>query len=810
MRYIKFFTSALLTLGFIALLNTYNPLGMASMPALGRLFSPFTGFWQNAEPLEAFSSETLALPGLSETVTIVYDERLVPHVFAANLADAYRAQGYLTARHRLWQMDLAARSGAGRLSEIIGPRTLAQDRFQRRRGLPLGAQRMVESLEGDGENLQLIQAYTEGINSYIENLSPADYPVEFKLLGYAPEPWEPYKSALVLKLNAATLCFREDDVEATNTLALLGLESFNYLFQERPPVETPIVPDEYLLTDSLQPPKATSPDSDALSFWQVQPLPKPSPFLGSNNWAVSGDKTASGHPILCNDPHLNLSLPSLWMEIQLHTPEMNVYGVTLPGLPGVLLGFNEHVAWGWTNAGHDVLDWYEVNWTGPEQTHYFFDDEQRPVTQKVEEIQVRGQKTIYDTITYTHWGPIVHEDAAHPKRNLAMRWAALETPGFPEMQFLAGMNGARNYDEFQEASRHFRFPGQNMAFISREGDIAMTVTGQFPVRQPGQGRFVQTGDASVHFWKDYIPFEDLPRMKNPERGFVESANQFSTGPAYPYYYTGNFNAYRGRYIERVLASRNDLTINDMMDLQTSNFSILPQEALPAMLNYLDSTRLSAIDLGLLQLLHEWDYRFDASQAAPVLFEEWWQALDKALWDEFYAARDTLSILHPPDWRTVQLLREDPFSIFWDMRATPEQELPTQTVTHAFLKAMEAVRPVLGEVQYNWGKHYPVSIPHLARIPAFSTSELHTGGHPEAPNAIRPQNGPSWRMIVEMGPEIRAYGVYPGGQSGNPGSPYYDNFVETWAKGDYYELFFMDSPQDRRQAVLFEQALTPAR
>ncbi|MBK8492359.1 MAG: penicillin acylase family protein [Saprospirales bacterium] len=803
MRYLKFFVSALLTTGLVWLLNTSNPLGLASLPPLGKLLSPFTGFWQNAEEAGVYPAEQIRLPGLSEPVKVVYDTRMVPHIFAQNTLDALRTQGYLTAKLRLWQMDMAARSGAGRLSEIIGERTVKQDRFQRRRGLARGAGATLKAWENTPDTMAMLMAYTEGINAYIQELKPKDYPIEFKLLDYAPELWNPFKTALVLKLNTALLCFKEEDVESSNTLTWLGSEVFDLLFPERPPHESVIVPDSLRIPDSLFNNPTPQVPSESLGYWHVPLMPKPPLDVGSNNWAVSGSKTSSGYPILCNDPHLPLSLPSLWMEIQIHTPEMNVYGVSLPGLPGVVLGFNDHIAWGWTNASHDVLDWYEVQWTGPDKSQYVFDGVERPVTHEVETIYVKGHKPVLDTITYTHWGPIVYEDQENPKRNLAMRWPAIEAPNASELGFLLGINAAHNYDDFQRASKGFHFPGQNMVFASREGDIAMTVTGRYPQKRAEQGRFIQPGNTSANFWEEYIPFDDLPRMKNPARGFVGSANQLSAGPAYPYYYNGNFNHYRGRYIDRKLAEQDKFSLYSMMDLQTSNYSIMAEEALPAMLNYLDKEQLSAIELGMVQLLSDWEYYFNPDEIAPILFDEWWTALDSVLWDEFYHARDTLAVLQPEKWETVHILQSDPRNTFWDIETTPERESAAQTVTVAFQKAIKKLRPILNEVHYDWGTHHAVHINHMALIPAFSSPPLRAGGYPEALNATRTSNGPSWRMVVEMGPEIRAYGVYPGGQSGNPGSFYYDNFLETWTQGLYYPLFFMESPEDRKQEVLFE-------
>ena len=808
MRYFRFFFVLLLTLGLIWFCDTSNPLGISPLPPLGKLLDPYGGFWKNAEAFGEYPETSLAIPGLSKPVTVAYDTRMVPHIFAENLKDALMAQGFITASLRLWQMDLAARSAAGRLSEVLGDAPLEFDRFQRRRGLYRGAEATLKAWNAVPDTLAFLQAYTDGVNAYINSLRPKDYPLEFKILDYRPEPWTPLKTALVLKLNTALLCFKEEDVESTNTLAWLGPDVFNLLFPERPPRETAIIPDSCQLADSIPALVPGPGPAGATGYWDVDIMEKPDNGIGSNNWAVGGKKSSSGYPILCNDPHLPLSLPSLWMEIQIHTPEMNVYGVSLPGLPGVILGFNEYVAWGWTNAEHDVLDWYEVDWTGPEKTHYLFDGEQRATTVIVDTIRVRGRKPVLDTLVLTHFGPVLYQDAKHPKRNLAMRWAAIEEPNASEIGFLLGINSARNYDDFQRASRGYHFPGQNMVFAARDGDIALTITGKFPLKARGQGRFIQKGDQSAHFWNSFIPFDELPRMKNPARGFAASANQISAGPGYPYYYNGKFNYYRGRYLERRLAERNNFTIYAMMDLQTSNYSILAEEALPLLLQNLDTTALNAIELGLAKVLKDWDYLFNTSKVPPVLFDEWWNSLDSTLWDEFYAVGDTLSVLHPEKWRTVQLLQEDPMNVYWDIKATPERETPQQTVTAAFRDAIRHLKPLLDEAEYNWGKHHVVNIRHLARLEAFSSAPLYPGGYPEALNATRPANGPSWRLVVEMGPEIKAYGVYPGGQSGNPGSPYYDNFIDAWAKGLYYPLFFMNAAEDQKQPVLFQQYFAP--
>jgi len=796
MRFVQFFLFLLLTIGLIWLLQTPQRVGTNTLPALGVFFNPFSGFWKNAEPVAGFTSTELKLPGLKGRVEVVYDDLLVPHIFAESNEDALRAQGYVTAKHRLWQMDISTRKAAGRLSEVLGERTLNIDRLSRRRGMLFAAENAVRGWSKSPEGMRLLQAYCAGVNAYVTQLKPADYPLEFKLLGYAPEPWSPLKTALLVEAMAETLCAGENDLASTNAYTMFGRDTFNYLYPEWNPKQRPVIPDTGQWASIPRPqtpayePNYSSAPPEAAS--QPPSGERPDYILGSNNWAVSGSKTASGNPILCNDPHLNLTLPSIWFQIQIHTPELNCYGVSLQGVPGIIIGFNEDVAWGVTNVGHDVSDWYRIRWADAGRTRYLLDGEERAAELRIEEIKIKGQAPLFDTVRYTVWGPVAYDhDSEHPLRDCALRWVTHDEPDPAEMMILLALDKSKNYSDHRQALRGYECPAQNFVFASRTGDIAMTVQGRLPIRAREQGRFVLDGSKQVSAWGGFIPPEQVPAMRNPSRGFVFSANQHSTPPTYPYYYLSpDFDASRGRHIFDRLTALQNATPDSMKTIQLDNFSQRAADALPALLHLLDRTRLDATGKKMVAELDAWDFRYETSATAPPLYEVWFDSCYWRTWDEIVVQREQgKSVLLPERRRFIELLETDTASTFFDRLDTPRRENARDVVNDAFSR-MQKYFEENPEKRAPWGKYRPFAIRHIAQIDAFSRTDLELGGHGSAPNAISRSNGPSWRMIVELGEQIRAQGVYPGGQSGNPGSRYYDNMVDAWATGNYYDLLFL--------------------
>lgn len=806
MKVISFLVALLSTFGLVYLLN--QPIETTtSIPPIGKLLSPFQGFWQNATPVSTKALPSLTLDGLSKPAKVVFDDRMVPHIFAKNTNDALFIQGYLLAKDRLWQMDIATRSISGRLAEILNPSIVERDKLQRRKGYAFAAENALRSWQKTPKEYAFVEAYTAGVNQYISQLQPKDYPIEFKLMNYSPEPWTTLKSALFLKSMAVSLASRHSDIENTNAFSIFGKDKYDFLYPERNPNNDPIIPKE-VEWDFEALPVETAPQPEPQMLSHHQPFPKAPDHLGSNNWAVSGDKTASGFPILCSDPHLFLNLPNIWYELQIHTPEFNCYGVCLPGFPGVTIGFNEYVAWGMTNVSHDVLDWYKIKWVDDKKEAYWLDDQQMKVEKRVETYLLKDGTTLKDTVRYTHWGPIVYEDKDHPQVDLAMRWIGHDPDG-NELKTSYGLNKARNHTDYVEAVENFSVPAQNIVFASQEGDIAITLAGKLPLKSEGQGRFIQDGSKRSNAWAGFIPRAHNPAVKNPSRAFVASANQNSTDDTYPYYYNGSrngFEDYRGRILNQKLAAMSQIDVEQMKALQNDVYGLRAAESLPLLLEKLNREQLSSTQKELLTILENWDYEYDKDEKACILYSEWFQSFYKNCWDEVYRYKDSIAMPYPRHWRTIDMLKETPDHRFFDQIATTEVETAEDIVQLAFQEMSEKVaKAKAAGKSLEWYVHKNTRIKHMGRIPAFASPLLEVGGDGQALNAIKGGAGPSWRMIVDFGPGRKAYGVYPGGQSGNPGSPFYDNMVDTWAKGEYYELLFLKNAAEEDERILSVQS-----
>lgn len=811
MKFVSFFFSVCVTIFLIYTLHFPNPMGREGIPALGKLLSPYQGFWQNTGEVSSSQYENLDLPGLLDDVTIVYDDRLVPHIFAQNHHDAYMAQGYVVAQHRLWQMDFVPRAAGGSIAEVLGEKAINYDKQQRRIGMMRSARLAVEAWQKNPEAYALLEAYAAGVNAYIKGLKPKNYPIEYKLMGYAPNEWTPLSTALFARRMAQTLNFRHHDLANSNALKQFGKQAFEDIFPEYNPKQSPVIPEG--TPWDFKPVYVEKDTSDGMlsELIPYSNFPMAPEGIGSNNWAVAGNKTASGNPILCNDPHLNLTLPAIWYEMQIHTPEYNAYGVCLPGMPGIIIGFNEHVAWGMTNVGQDVTDWYKIKWANEAKTTYQFDGKEMPVTYEVETFKVKGNsKPVLDSIKYTHMGPIVYENLENGLHGLAMRWLSNSSPNPLEMETFLGLNRAKSYEDYITALANYDFPAQNFAFASKSGDIAITVNGKFPIKNVESGRFIEDGSTEKSQWKGFIPHDQIPKIKNPERGFIASANQNSTAPDYPYYYYGGFDDYRGRTINAALEKMSGITTEDMKNLQLSNFSILAQEGNEVQLRLLDKNQLNDTQLEWIGWLEQWDLKFDGKAKAPIIFWEWLQNTYRGLWDEVLPLSDSMEIQTPEWWRTIEMMEKDTASKYWDIVATSKVETPSEIVTQAFLKTYDELKEKFASENYNWEQHRGTYIAHLAQLAPFGRFNLPVGGFEQAPNAINKSHGPSWRMVVELGNEIKGYGVYPGGQSGNPASPYYDNMVDQWVNGEYNELWFMHTIPENDKKVLFSQTLKKAK
>ena len=783
-----------------------------SLPPLGSFFCPFTGFWQNAESQKLNLQTKLHLKGIDKSIEIKIDDRMVPHITAQNQHDLIFAQGYITAANRLWEMDIASRSASGRLSEVIGTKTINVDKRTRRRGLMLAAENATKVWLTNKNVAEIMNAYTDGVNAYIDQLSAKEYPIEFKLLDYKPEKWTPLKIALLVSSMAQTLSSKEYDLEYTNSLKLFGQEDFDKLYPEQNPNQTPIIP-AGTKWDYIKGLPAVSNEVKQAVFGDLFPFPgevSDDPHIGSNNWVVGPGKTADKVPILCNDPHLNLTLPSIWFEIQLTAPGINSYGASLPGAPGIIIGFNENIAWGVTNAEWDVLDWYKINWADGSKKAYILDGKKQDVTYRIEKIMVKDSIDYIDTVKYTSWGPVVYEDPKDPAYGLAMRWLLHNTSSPEELETFLNLNSATSFDDYYSATNKYLKPAQNIIFASNNGDIALRILGRMPLRTKGDGKFVMDGSLSSNGWKTTVPNENNPIAKNPAQGYLTSSNQNTTATDYPFYYLGNYDDFRGRYINRRLSSMDSVTIEDMMRLQNDPYSIFAEEGLPALLGILDTNRLNDEEREMYDSLKKWKYIFRAENKEPTCFALWWDEFRKQTWDEMFSIIDSIPVMVPENWRTIELLKTQPNFKYFDKKDTEKRETAQDIVLSSFREMVSQFKLFASNPANDNGKWYAyrnTTIEHIGRIPAFSSKRVMSDGFKDAINATTTKTGPSWRMIVELSKPIKAWGIYPGGQSGNPGSKYYDNMVEKWSKGQYDELVFLTKENNDSDRIISTITIT---
>lgn len=778
-----------------------NRLGM--VPPLGRFLDPFGGFWQNATYKQLSMAPRQDLPGLSgQEAYVVYDSLLIPHIYAQSDEDLYFLQGYVTAQHRLWQMEFQTYAASGRISEIVGAKALDFDRLKRRKGLAHGAAQFLAAADKDPRASRCLQAYAAGVNAWIEQLDERSMPLEYKLLDYRPEPWTPLKTALLLKYMADDLAGWDADFEYSNFLGLFGQQQLELLFPERLNYQEPVVsrPGNW----SFKPVQAKKPqDYSPLAIAKALVAPKPHPDNGSNNWALAPSKTKEGNALLCNDPHLGLNLPSIWFVMQLSSPTVNVMGATLPGAPDVIIGFNEHIAWGVTNARRDVIDWYRITFQDSSRQHYLLDGKWKPVRKVVERIAVRGGETVLDTVCYTHWGPVVYDRSFMGRyaqqQDYAMRWTAHD-PSL-EVNAFHHLNRARNYDDYRMALRAYQAPAQNFIFASREGDIAMTIQGKFPLKWEGQGKFVLDGSRSDMGWQGYIPFEHNVHEKNPARGFVSSANQHAADLTYPYYqFDANYEYFRNRRIHQLLALAQQATPEDMRAMLDDNFNLRARESLPFMLSQLAPEDMDATERRAYRLLKEWDYYDQPGSMASAYYDTWFDSLKKGLWDELKA--QPVAMTTPADVAALRLLRQQPKHPFMDIKDTPEKEDARALLRHSFRRAVKQVRQweLDNRKAADWASYKGTTLQHLLRLDAFSNMKVRNGGNRGVINATSERHGPSWRMLVELDKQrTRAWGIYPGGQSGNPGSYYYNNLTTYWEGCQLQPLQFLSAPDIRKLA-----------
>ena len=784
-------------IAYIYVLN----ISVFNLPPIGKLLNPYSGFFQNGL-VNKF--DEIELPGIKDEVNLQIDSLLIPHIYAKNDEDLYYVQGYMHAFHRLWQMEFQIMSTSGRLSEIFGERALSIDRASRRKGLLYAAKNTLEISKKDLETLKYIQAYTNGINDYILSCDIQNLPIEYKLLNYKPEKWTILKSFLLMEQMSDMLSRRNQDIEDTYLLEILGKEEYDFLFPEIHQEVDPIIPRN---TNFQFTPKKLTRKRDTIypKISIDETLKKPDPYNGSNNFAISGKRTKNGNPILGSQPDLSLNLPSIWYAVHLNSPTVNTMGVSLPGAPGVIIGFNDSIAWGETNATRDVVDFYKIKFKDNKRKEYLFDGKWLKTEKIIEKFKVKNSNPFYDTIIFTHHGPITYDRnflGNNDKVNLAMRWIAHDAS--IEYKTFFKLNRAKNISDIKEALSYFDGPAQNFAYATTEGDIGMTIAGKFPIKWKEQGKFLLDGSNRDHEWSGYIPFEHALTMINPKRNYVSSANQHPSDKSYPYYtYSHNYEYYRGRRLNERLETILNATIEDAKSIQNDNFNYTAYEILPVLLEKIDTINFDDNKKSYFDKLKKWDYFSNTISIEASIFETWHYFLRKKIWDEF----DTIKFDYrrPSNYNTFYLMKNFPELKYYDIVSTEKTENLSDIINLSFELMKDSIDnwKKSNSNDITWKNYKNTTIRHLLRINDFSVSNINIGGNRNILNAASKYHGPSWRMIVELDPKgTKAWGIYPGGQSGNPGNINYSLMIQDWAVGKYHKLLFNNISEKIEDQMLY--------
>jgi penicillin amidase len=765
------------------------------VPPLGKFLSPFEGAWQSIEqPLH--KPGVYPLKGRDGEIRIELDEDLIPHISASSERDLFFAQGYVIACHRLWQLDFQTRAAAGRLSEVIGEKTLEMDRFQRRFGIPEAARRSTALMLKDTETRTILFAYTEGINEALAAWSKRKEPLEFKLLDYLPESWKVENSALLLKQMAYTLSGRSDDLAMNRALERYGKSVMDQLFPAYRYDEEPIIPSGTRFGfRPLQVPEVplslgwTDTTDDKIPANKL-PVLEDDNGIGSNNWAISGSKTKSGFPILANDPHLAMRMPSTWYMAELECPGYHVMGAVIPGAPGIISGFNKNFAWGITNGYPDVCDWYEVTFNDKSCSHYWMQGNWLPSRKVQEEIVVRGAENVVDEVIWTENGPVVYRKGEKPFQayvppGCVLRWTGHDAGN--ELKAFLHLGKSSRIDDVPAALESYSGPAQNFAVADAAGNIAMYAQhGKIPLRWKEQGKFLLQAGPMEHAWQGWIPKEHLPTEKNPVRGFVSSANQVPADTSYPYYLNWNYYSLeRARRINQVLAQPEKFDLLSIQKLQNDNLNLFAQKVLPEMLRQLALNKDP-----IFQQLATWNFRNDPAEIAPGIFDTWFRCWMELVWSDDFEE----GFRYPDKQVTWQIFLEKDNSSWFDIRNTKQQETGSFLLKQAFFRAKDTLTTRYGSFSktnsaWQWANVKATRLEHMARIPGLGVYRLNIGGGKDVVNATSSQVGQSWKMLVQLGPSPEALGIYPGGQSGNPASEFYNNFTERWRTGQYRQLKF---------------------
>ncbi len=725
----------------------------------------------------------ITVTGLKGPVEVLRDRWGVSHIFAKNQDDLFFAQGFVVAQDRLFQLDVWRRRAVGEMAEIAGPEALAGDRFARL--LKYRGAMDAEWTNYSPDTRQIVTAFTRGINACIDHVGER-LPIEFQLLGTKPKKWQPEDclgrmSGILMSGNF------QNEVARARLVAAVGVEKARRVAPTDPPhaYEVPAGLDLAGIGDAIF----------AGYNRAVRPF-RPGPE-GSNNWAISGARSASGKPLLAGDPHRALDLPSLRYLVHLHAPGWNVIGSGEPALPGVALGHNERVAWAITIVGTDLADVYVEETNPADPTEYKVGQRWEKMRVVREEVAVKGEPKPFDVeLRFTRHGPVVHQDAKR-HRAYALRWAGSEPGGAAYLDGLA-LARARNWDEFRTALKGWKIPALNMMYADVDGNIGWVAAGATPIRKDFDGLLPVPGASGEYEWQGFREVKDLPQAFNPPSGWLATANHNILPAKYPHPLSYEWAApYRYERIRERLTAKHVFDIEDCKSIQYENTS-LPGRALARLAKGMNVTDRTLRPFAA--TLAAWDGVLTPEAKAGPLYAAWLQELTRAFFRTHVPENliGFVSNRHGITTMLAALEQPDPFWFGADPKAGRDRLLH-ETLAAAVAK----VKKTLGEVpeQWSWGNlhrmafRHPLSSLGKAHAAVFDPAPVGMPGDAYTPNAAghTPQfamsTGASYRQVFDLADWDRGCATSTPGQSGQPGSPHYADLLPLWAKGEYFPLAF---------------------
>ncbi len=764
----------------------------------------------------------LRIRGLSASVSVSRDTHGVPNIEAANLDDLFFAQGFVTAQDRLWQMDGMRRFAGGELAEILGEDLVKHDRRQRILGLREAAKNTVQQFSPNVRSH--FEAYARGVNAYIRTHGDK-LPIEFRILRYTPQPWTSVDSALIAAQMVADLSTPPDQaLVREKILAKLGPELTADLFvnvsqHDRPPTAMPVSADPTIHqnTNEDNNDEDDGPDDDTSvagpSFPQLPietAIENPRFVTGSNNWVVSGAHTTTGKPLLSNDMHLGHQMPNLWYEAHLRCAGFDVAGVTLPGMPYVVVGHNQRIVWGFTNIGPTVEDAYVETFN--DDGEYLTPQGWKAAQHRQEVIKVKAKPDVQLDVVITRHGPIVNELYPEETRKITLRWTLYDGIRNPFFE----VNSAQNWTEFRHAFSQLDAPAQNVVFADVDGNIGYQATGKIPIRASGDGSLPEDGSTDKFEWTGYIPFEKLPSTFDPPSGIIATANSRIAPDKYPYSISAEWEApWRAARIYRVLESGKKFSSADMLALQNDVDSEFDRFIADRIVFAVDSVgKASQRAKDAVEILRNWDGRMTANSAAPIIAvatrgEIMRLLLEPKLGDPDKANSQALS-WKSYDWMMKTVWLEN------TLNKLPKRWLPASYASYdeliaAALESAVASQPKM--ISWQWGAVNAAVIEHpvLREIPILKWWEgpglNPQSGSPYTVKAVSRTHGPSERMTVDLSDLDKTTLNIVTGQAGNPLSTYYMDQWHAWYEGYTFPLAFSSAAV--QQARTHKLTLTPA-